>query len=92
MTFMRFMSIIIKCLLTDENQEHLLSCPALSDNSVLNTGSIPEYNDLFSDDVKKIEQIGKILKSKFTSFNSKNVPMCAGANQALLQPQLQNWN
>ena len=79
-----------KCIQSDENQEHLLSCPALSDNSILRTDYQPEYNDLFCDDVKKIENIGRILKSKFTLF--KNVPMCAGTTHALLQPQLQNWN
>ena len=80
------------CHESDEDQEHLLSCPALSDNSVLNTGSIPEYKDLFSSDVQKLENIGKILMSKFKMFNSINVTMCAGSNHELLQTQLQIWN
>ena len=60
-----------KCLLSNEDQEHLLSCPALSDNSVLNTGHLPDYNDLFSDNVNKIENIARILISKFKLFNDK---------------------
>ena len=81
-----------KCSQSVEDQEHILSCPALADNSVVNTGYVPVYSDLFSEDVKKIESIGKILIAKFKIFNSKNVPMCTGTNHVLLQSQLQNWN
>ena len=78
-----------KCLQAEENQKHLLECPKLADNSILNTGYLPQYEDLYSDDTEKIQHIGKILMSKFKLFNLK--PMCAD-NHVLLQQPLQNWN
>ena len=77
-----------KCLQAEENQKHLLECPKLADNSILNTGYLPQYEDLYSDDTEKIQCIGKILLTKFKLFNLKT--MCAD-NHALLQQPLQNW-
>ena len=79
-----------KCLTSEETQEHLLSCPALVDNSILNTGQVPTYDDLFDDNTPKIEAVGKILMTKFKQFNDKNLTMCTDPH-VLLQPTLQNW-
>ena len=43
-----------KCLKHDEDQQHLLSCPELNDNSILLASSNIEYDHLFSNDIKKI--------------------------------------
>ena len=77
-----------RCLKAEENQKHLLVCPTLADNSILNTGYQPQCEDLYSDNTDKIENIGKILMSKFKLFNVKT--MCAD-NHALLQQPLQIW-
>ena len=53
-----------KCLIVDEDQEHLLNCVALSDNSVISS-DIPSYQDLFTNDKLKIKSIGQILHAKF---------------------------
>ena len=49
-----------KCEATEETQQHLLDCPALSDSSLV-LGS-PSYDDLFGADPSTI---GKILQFKF---------------------------
>ena len=49
-----------KCETTEETQQHLLDCPALSDSSLV-LGS-PSYDDLFGADPSTI---GKILQFKF---------------------------
>ena len=77
-----------RCFKEDEDQKHLLSCSALSDNSIIDAGYLPQYEDLFSDSDKKIEKIGKILMTKFIQFN---LPMCTDKSQVLLQP-MQKWN
>ena len=58
-----------KCLLDNETQEHLLSCPALSDNSILTSSNVPKYDDLFSQSIDKIETISKILLQKFNQLH-----------------------
>ena len=83
--------ICSKCLKAEENQKHLLVCPSLADNSIMNTSYLPQYEDLFSDEAVKIENIGKILMTKFNLFKTRNVTKCAD-NHALLQQPLQNWN
>ena len=56
-----------KCSIEDEEQEHLLNCVALSDNSVVTTSTeLPTYKDLFTNDKDKIKNIGQILHNKFT--------------------------
>ena len=77
-----------ECFQSDEDQQHLLVCPALADNSVLDAGYLPQYQDLYSDNTERIENIGKILMTKFKLFNST---MCTDIH-ALLQQPLQNWN
>ena len=58
---------------------------------ILNSGQVPIYHDLFSDNTEKIEAIGKILMTKFKLFNDKNVTMCTDSH-VLLQLPLQHWN
>ena len=58
---------------------------------ILNSGQVPIYHNLFSDNTEKIEAIGKILMTKFKLFNDKNVTMCTDSH-VLLQLPLQNWN
>ena len=61
-----------QCYNEDETQEHIMTCPALEDNTISPTNT-PDYNELFSDDVKKITIIARILKSKFKMLIN-NVP------------------
>ena len=69
-----------KCLKHDEDQQHLLSCPELNDNSVLLASSNIEYDHLFSNDIKKIETVGKILDSKLKQLKSEpNNAKCTGS-------------
>ena len=53
-----------KCGLEDETQEHIMTCPALEDNTVTNQNN-PDYSAMFSDDPIKIRTIGRILQKKF---------------------------
>ena len=71
-----------KCRIEEENQEHLLSCTALVEKSVVNSEYIPQYDDIFSNDTKKLSMIGKILMIKFNLLkNDKtlctNINLCA---------------
>ena len=63
-----------KCEKSDETQEHLLECSALSDSSL--TLGTPSYNDLFGADPSTI---GNILKLKFNLLKSvtPGAPMSA---------------
>ena len=51
-----------------EDQQSLLSCPAL--NNVQDT-SQTEYSDLFSDRIDKLTLIARLLKRKFEEFNNQ---------------------
>ena len=51
------------CGKSQENQAHLLLCDKLSGNEL--TNSLPEYEDIFSDDPHKVAKIGRQLKTKF---------------------------
>ena len=44
-----------RCSKAEENQKHLLVCPTLADKSILNTGYLPQLQDLYSDSKEKIE-------------------------------------
>ena len=59
-----------KCDDEYETQEHLLSCKALDDNSVMNRNDIPSYEDIFGSDTEKIKLIGRILLNKFKLLSS----------------------
>ena len=67
--------ICSKCGLEDEEQEHLLSCTALKENSLVSSDYVPKYSDIFSNDSKKLEMIGKILMTKFKLLKNDN-PLC----------------
>ena len=56
-------------------QEHLLSCTALKENSLVSSDYVPKYSDIFSNDSKKLEMIGKILMTKFKMLKYDN-PLC----------------
>ena len=51
-----------RCSNAEENQKHLLVCHTLADNSILNTGYLPQLQDLYSDSTEKIENIGKLYQ------------------------------
>ena len=55
----------IKCRKSDEDQRHHLKCPELSDKSIVQSSSTISYEDLFCNDIKKVEAIGKVLESKY---------------------------
>ena len=54
-------------------------CKAISDSSVLDKDNIPEYEDLYSKDPKKIAIIGRILLQKFNNFNQVHRPSPSAA-------------
>ena len=58
------------CFKAEETQEHLLVCPSLADNRILNSSKLPQFEDLFSDETEKIENIGQILMTKFNLFKA----------------------
>ena len=60
----------LKCRLCKEHledQEHLLTCPALSNGDQTQTSSQPPYSDMFSQNIEELKKITKILLNKFTS-------------------------
>ena len=52
-----------KCGLEEENQEQLMSCSALSDNSLVSSNS--DYQDINGSSTSKISHVGRILLSKY---------------------------
>ena len=70
-----------KCRKSDEDQRHLLKCPELSDRSIVQSSSTISYEDLFCNDIKKVEAIGKVLESKLKQLKSDSKPtMCTDTN------------
>ena len=69
-----------------ERKSHLLQCNRLADNDL--TSSLPEYQDLFCDDLQKIAKIGRLLKSKHENFkkiinNKPGAPAVSAAASAV---------
>ena len=54
---------ICKDVQTTDNQEHLLVCPELSSNQVVL--ETPEYQDLFTDDIKKQSKVAAVIEKNF---------------------------
>ena len=82
-----------KCLSEVEEQIHLLDCPALNDNSIMNARYLPVYEDIFGDNMAKIEIIGKILLKKYSQLTSENkTTMCTETSSAAndIQPTTAN--
>ena len=72
-----------KCGNHDEDQQHLLSCPELNDNCVSLATSTIEYDHLFSNDIKKVEAIGKVLDVKFKQLKAEpNKTKCTGNDKS----------
>ena len=46
-----------------ETQKHLLECDALTDSNIVK--EVPEYADIYGKDLQKMENISKILQTKF---------------------------
>ena len=65
-------SVCRKCCEQEENQEHLLSCPALRDTSVVT--QVDEYESIFGNDQDKISRICHILKSKLVKLKQPSAP------------------
>ena len=61
-----------KCCAEEENQKHLLSCPALRDTSVVT--QVDEYESIFGNDQDKISRICHILKSKLVKLKQPSAP------------------
>ena len=57
-----------KCPDYEETQEHSMICKALSDKSIVT--SLPNYQDLFSNDKTKVGLIGRLLMAKFKLLKS----------------------
>ena len=54
------------CRKHSETQKHLLYCESLLDNGLV--ADLPMYEDLFSQDADKIENISNILINKYEKF------------------------
>ena len=64
----------LQCRLCDghpEDQESLMTCPALATDEDLPASQLPPYSDIFSDNASKVSVIAKILQTKFTAFKTK---------------------
>ena len=48
----------------DDDQHHLLSCEKLCDDSMMLSGNTHNYDDIFSDDVRKQLSITRIMMRK----------------------------
>ena len=67
-----------KCNMAEEQQKHILICPKLNDNSLMNSSPII-YEDLLGVEVNKIELIGRILMKRFKALITDTDithPMC----------------
>ena len=66
-----------------EEQAHLLQCEKLDDNEL--TENLPQYVDIFSDNVMKLAKIGRVIKAKHEKFkklltqNEANAPLLSAA-------------
>ena len=59
------------CRKENETQQHLLYCDALLDNGLV--ADLPMYEDLYSEEADRIENISNILIDKFKKFK-KSTP------------------
>ena len=55
-----------------------MSCQAISDSGV-STAALPEYTDIYGDEVVKLSTIGRILMTKSQNFNNKPSAQSTGA-------------
>ena len=55
----------------EETQPHLLTCPGLSDTSVVT--EVPVYEQLLYQDPDKVEKLGRIVQHKFNMLKSVSV-------------------
>ena len=65
-------SVCRKCLAEEENQKHILSCPALRDTSVVT--QVDEYESILGNDQDKISRISRILKTKLVKLKLPSAP------------------
>ena len=50
---------------SEDTQEHILNCPSLFTNELIQESNTPRYQDLFENDVKKQLLVSKIIETKF---------------------------
>ena len=50
---------------SNEDQEHLLHCPALNNDDIT---AVPKYQDIFSNNHMKVKKVTQILMRKYTKF------------------------
>ena len=55
----------------EETQPHLLTCPGLSDTSLVT--EVPEYEQLLDQDPDRVERLGRIVQHKFNLFKSDSL-------------------
>ena len=66
-----------------EDQPHLIQCEKLSENEM--TENLPNYDDIFSDNVYQLAKIGRLLKTKHEKLkqvikqNQANAPSLSAA-------------
>ena len=67
-----------------EDQESLLSCPALVTVEDLPAAQQPPYRDIFSENSRKVSDIAKLLQKKLALFTTKvNRPKPCSASDNL---------
>ena len=52
------------CKLEEDNQEHLLSCYMIEEEGMM-IGSLPNYQDIFGDNLSKQVEVARILRKRF---------------------------
>ena len=74
------------CNTHPENQESLLTCPALVTDEDLPASQQPPYSDIFSDNSVKVSIISKILHKKFTAFatNVNRPKPCSASGKVIV--------
>ena len=54
---------------TEDSQSHIMICPQLSDNQIVN--QLPKYEDLFNEDICKQIQVAAIIQTNFRRRKKK---------------------
>ena len=68
-----------RCESAEETQEHLLSCPSLDTDRILQVFPPPAYDDLLGTNIRKLETISRIIASRYKLFTDPSAPLWSAA-------------
>ena len=63
----------------EETQVHLLSCPSLDTDRILQASLPPVYDDLLGTNIRKLEIISRIIASRYKLFTDPSAPLWSAA-------------